>query len=90
MVESWHYHSALMAVNTKSFLSQPIHLLLQQRASSLNRTSLTLIPHDTASPEMSAQLKLCLCIIYLLRDCFFPFLFSFAFWTACTVSCVYW
>lgn len=39
LVESWHYHSALMAVNTKSFLSQPIHLLLQQRASALNRTS---------------------------------------------------
>lgn len=90
MVESWHYHSALMAVNTKSFLSQPIHLLLQQRASSLNRASLRFIPYDVASPEMSAQLKLCLCIIYLLRGCFFPFSFSFAFWTASTVSSVYW
>lgn len=88
MVESWHCHSALMAVNAKGFFSQPIYLLLQQRASSLNRTSLKLFPHDTASPEMSTQLKLCLCIIYLLRDCFFPFSFSFAFWTVSTVSCL--
>lgn len=54
MVESWHHCSTLMAVNTESFLSQPTHLLLQLMAFSLNRTSLRLIPHDMASPEMSA------------------------------------